>query len=110
MGSDTPDSRKDEKPPHKVEVHGFWMDATPVTNKQFKKFVDATGYVTTAEKAPTLQEIMSQVPPGTPEPDPSLLVPASLTFEKNIGPCATFEQPPLVELDARRKLEAPLGP
>ena len=46
------------------------MDTTPVTNRQFKEFVDATGYVTTAEKAPTLEEIMSQVPPGTPEPSP----------------------------------------
>jgi formylglycine-generating enzyme required for sulfatase activity len=86
MGSDNADSRKDEKPPHKVQVHGYWMDATPVTNRQFKQFVDATGYVTTAEKPPTLEEIMAQVPAGTPEPDPELLVAASLTFKKTSGP------------------------
>lgn len=86
MGSDNPDSRKDEKPPHKVKVDGFWLDATPVTNRQFKQFVDATGYVTTAEKAPTLEEIMSQVPPGTPPPPKELLVPASLVFKKTEGP------------------------
>lgn len=86
MGSDDKDSKKDEKPPHRVKVDGYWIDITPVTNRQFKEFVDATGYVTTAEKAPTLEEIMSQVPPGTPEPDPSLLVAASLVFKPTEGP------------------------
>lgn len=81
MGSDNKDSKKDEKPPHRVKVSSFWMDATPVTNRQFKAFVNATGYVTTAEKAPTLEEIMSQVPPGTPAPSPELLVAASLVFK-----------------------------
>lgn len=85
MGSDNLDSKKDEKPPHRVKVDGFWMDTTPVTNRQFKEFVDATGYVTTAEKAPTLEEIMSQVPPGTPPPAPELLVPASLVFKSTNG-------------------------
>ena len=86
MGSDNKDSKKDEKPPHQVKVDGFWMDATPVTNRQFKEFVDATGYVTTAEKAPTMEEIMSQVPPGTPTPPSELLVPASLVFKALCGP------------------------
>lgn len=86
MGSDNQDSKKDEKPPHNVKVGGFWMDETPVTNRQFKAFVDATGYITTAEKAPTLDEIMSQVPPGTPPPPPELLVPASLVFTPTKGP------------------------
>ena len=86
MGSDNPDSKKDEKPPHQVRVDGFWLDATPVTNRQFKEFADATGYVTTAEKAPTLEEIMSQVPPGTPPPAKELLVPASLVFKLTQGP------------------------
>jgi formylglycine-generating enzyme required for sulfatase activity len=38
----------DEKPAHRVRVDGFWMDATEVTNAQFRAFVEATGYVTTA--------------------------------------------------------------
>lgn len=86
MGSNDPEAKADEKPPHEVKLEGFWIDATPVTNREFKAFVDATGYVTTAEKAPTLEEIMSQVPPGTPEPAPELLVPASLVFKKAEGP------------------------
>lgn len=86
MGSDDVESKPDEKPPHSVKVSGFWMDITPVTNRQFKEFVDETGYVTLAEKAPTLEEIMSQVPPGTPEPSPELLVPGSLVFKPTKGP------------------------
>lgn len=86
MGNDSDVARKDEKPAHKVKVNDFWLDVTPVTNKQFKAFVDATGYVTTAEKAPTLQEIMSQVPPGTPPPPPELLVASSLVFKPTSGP------------------------
>lgn len=86
MGADNSESRDDEKPPHKVKVDGFWMDATPVTNAQFQKFVEATGYITIAEKKPTLEEIMSQVPPGTPPPSKELLVPASLVFSKPTNP------------------------
>jgi formylglycine-generating enzyme required for sulfatase activity len=61
-------------------VDGFWIDATEVTNAQFRKFVDATGYVTTAEKKPSLAEIMAQVPPGTPPPPDEVLVAGSMVF------------------------------
>jgi formylglycine-generating enzyme len=50
MGSDR--HYPEEAPVHRVAVDGFWMDRTPVTNRQFKEFVRATGYVTTAEVAP----------------------------------------------------------
>jgi sulfatase modifying factor 1 len=50
MGSDR--HYPEEAPVHRVTVGGFWMDRTPVTNRQFKEFVRATGYVTTAEVAP----------------------------------------------------------
>ena len=66
MGSDLDDARRDEQPVHRVRVSGFWIDTTEVTNAQFAKFVDATGYVTTAERPPDLAEIMRQFPPGTP--------------------------------------------
>lgn len=80
MGSEGSESREDERPLHRVKVDGFWMDETLVTNRQFQEFVQATGYVTTAERAPTLEEIMKQVPPGTPPPSPEHLVAASLVF------------------------------
>lgn len=50
MGSDS--HYPEEAPAHPVKVDGFWIDVTPVTNRQFGAFVEATGYVTVAEKAP----------------------------------------------------------
>lgn len=46
MGSDR--HYPEEAPVHRVTVDGFWIDRTPVTNRQFRKFVHATGYVTVA--------------------------------------------------------------
>jgi sulfatase modifying factor 1 len=43
-------NEKDCQTVHVIEVDGFWMDRTEVTNAQFAKFVEATGYVTTAER------------------------------------------------------------
>ena len=80
MGSDDPLARPDEKPLHRVRVDGVWIDATEVTNAQFAEFVEATGYVTTAERAPDLEEIMSQLPPGAPPPPKENLVPGSMVF------------------------------
>lgn len=50
MGGDNEQARVDEFPKHKVILESFWIDETEVTNAQFKKFVDATNYITTAEK------------------------------------------------------------
>lgn len=86
MGSTLEIARADEKPEHRVSVGGFWMDTTEVTNKQFQEFVEATGYVTTAEKAPDLKEIMSQLPPGTPSPGAEMLVPGSIVFVSPAAP------------------------
>lgn len=110
MGSDNKESKNDEKPPHKVKVDGFWLDETPVTNRQFKEFVDATGYVTTAEKAPTLEEIMKQVPPGTPPPGPELLVPASLVFKPSSGPMSLRNHFAWWEWKPGADWKHPLGP
>lgn len=85
MGSDDPLARPREKPPHRVKVDGFFMDATPVTNAQFRAFVEATGYLTTAEKPADLAEIMKQLPPGTPEPELEMLEPASVVFSPPEG-------------------------
>jgi len=40
----------DEKPMHRVCLDGFWMEATEVTNAQFRQFVEATSYVTTPSR------------------------------------------------------------
>ena len=52
MGADNEQAARDEYPKHSVSLDGFWMDEHEVTNAQFAKFVEATGYVTTAEKKP----------------------------------------------------------
>ena len=68
MGSDHQLAQGNERPAHKVRVHGFWMDTTHVTNAQFAAFVKATGYVTTAERKPDWETMRVQVPAGTPKP------------------------------------------
>lgn len=70
----------DAMPPHRVKVDGFWMDETEVTNAQFKKFVQATHYVTVAERPIDWEEMKKQVPPGTPKPPDDVLQPGSLVF------------------------------
>lgn len=71
-----------EKPAHKVMVAGFFMDKTEVTNAQFKEFVEATNYVTVAERKIDWEELKKQLPPGTSKPPDSLLQPGSLVFKK----------------------------
>ncbi|MFT2008346.1 formylglycine-generating enzyme family protein [Pontibacter sp. 13R65] len=80
MGATDSEGRPDEYPQHQVKVNGFWIDATEVTNAQFAEFIAATGYITTAERAPDWEELKQQLPPGTPKPHDSVLVAASLVF------------------------------
>lgn len=80
MGTDEDDAYDHERPAHEVHVDGFWMQTTEVTNARFKKFVDATGYKTIAERKPTWEELKASLPPGTPAPADSVLVPGSLVF------------------------------
>src|ERR1041384_776841 len=75
MGSDR--HYPEEAPVHRVTVDGFWMDRTPVTNRQFKEFVKATGHVTFAEVAPDPKNY-----PGTP---PHMLYAGSLVFSPPSG-------------------------
>lgn len=80
MGAMDNEGRPDEYPAHKVKVAGFWMDQHEVTNAQFREFVKATGYVTVAERKPDWEELKKQLPPGTPKPPDSVLVPGALVF------------------------------
>jgi formylglycine-generating enzyme required for sulfatase activity len=80
MGTDDPSVQPNERPAHRVRIDGFWMDETAVTNAQFRTFVEATGYITIAERPVDWEELKKQVPPGTPKPPPEMLAPGSLVF------------------------------
>src|SRR6185437_5467822 len=60
MGSD--EHYPEEAPAHRVAVDGFWIDSTPVTNKQFAKFVQETGHVTFAEMVPDPKDYPGALP------------------------------------------------
>ncbi|MBI2513521.1 MAG: formylglycine-generating enzyme family protein [Opitutae bacterium] len=62
----------DAQPIHRVKVNGFWMDATEVTNAEFARFVDATHYITVAERVPRAEDY-----PGA---RPDQLVAGSVVF------------------------------
>ena len=66
------DHMPDAQPVHQVEVTGFWMDRTDVTNAEFTRFVKATGYVTIAERPLDPKEF--------PDLAPNDLTPGSVVF------------------------------
>src|ERR1700733_3332021 len=70
MGSDR--HYPEEAPAHRVTVAPFWMDRTPVTNRQFRNFVRETGHVTLAEIPP--------IPKDYPGALPHMLYAGSLVF------------------------------
>jgi formylglycine-generating enzyme required for sulfatase activity len=70
MGSDK--HYPEEAPVHRVAVDGFWIDRTPVTNRQFRDFVRATGHITFAELPPD--------PKNYPGALPDMLYAGSLVF------------------------------
>jgi formylglycine-generating enzyme len=70
MGSDR--HYPEEAPVHCVAISPFWIDRTPVTKRQFRQFIEATGYVTVAEITPD--------PRDYPGALPHMLKPGSLVF------------------------------
>jgi formylglycine-generating enzyme required for sulfatase activity len=66
------DALADARPVHRVQLDGFWMDRTEVTNAAFDLFTRATGYVTVAERTPRAADF-----PGAP---PENLVAGSVVF------------------------------
>jgi formylglycine-generating enzyme required for sulfatase activity len=60
MGSDR--HYPQEAPVHRVTVDGFWIDQTPVPNREFRRFVEATGHVTAAETRPDPGDYTAALP------------------------------------------------
>lgn len=77
MGSDVAMFR-DAQPVHRVSVDGFFIDKTEVTNEQFERFVEATGYLTVAERIPRAEDY-----PGAA---PENLIAGSVVFTPPGGP------------------------
>lgn len=75
MGSDR--HYPEEAPAHPVAVDGLWMDTHTVTNGDFRHFVEATGYVTSAERPAN--------PEHYPGAKPEMLAPSSVVFKKSLG-------------------------
>ncbi|QNE34011.1 formylglycine-generating enzyme family protein [Leifsonia shinshuensis] len=76
MGSD--DFYPDEQPVHERTVAGYLIDRYAVTNADFARFVDATGYVTVAERP--------MDPADYPGVAPEDLVPGAMVFTATDGP------------------------
>lgn len=62
----------EEQPVRDTPVAGFWMDRTEVSNDAFAAFVQATGYVTVAERA-----VDPALHPGLP---PEMRLPGAVVF------------------------------
>ncbi len=75
MGSDR--FYREERPARLASVDAFWIDRTPVTNAEFARFVEATGYVTFSERTPSAEMY--------PDAAAECLVPGSLVFVKPKG-------------------------
>jgi formylglycine-generating enzyme required for sulfatase activity len=74
MGSeDFPDAQ----PVRRVTVDGFWMDRTEVTNAQFARFIEDTGYKTIAERKPDPKQFPPHIRAGL---KPERMVPGALVF------------------------------
>ena len=97
LGSDA--HYPEEAPAREVTVDGFWMQRHQVTNAQFAAFVDATGYVTVAERPLNPDDY-----PGAPAEN---LQPGSMVFHRTAGPGRPAAHQPVVDLDAGRVLEPP---
>jgi formylglycine-generating enzyme required for sulfatase activity len=76
MGSD--EHYPEERPARPVSVDGFWIDESPVTNREFSVFAEDTGHVTLAERPPD--------PAQYPGILPEMIRAGSLVFTKPAGP------------------------
>ncbi len=72
----------DETPVHNVTLDGFWIDKTEVTNAEFQKFVEATGYKTIAERTPKREDFIGQLADVSVIPEENLK-PGSICFNEN---------------------------
>ena len=100
MGSD--EAYIEEAPVHLVDLDGFWIDPTPVTNAMFREFVAATGHVTVAEIAPRAEDYPGALP--------EMLRASSLVFHKTEQPVDTRDWSQWWDFRAGAEWRHPNGP
>jgi formylglycine-generating enzyme required for sulfatase activity len=106
----------DAAPMRKIYVDSFWMDVKHVTNRQFKAFVDETGYRTVAEQQPSLRDFPQLQPERLGFKDfylhalavaPGMGFPSTVSWAglfhtwPAIPPCAAVFTPPTGPLDEK---------
>ena len=100
MGSDA--HYPEERPSHLESVADFWIDTYPVTNRGFARFVNETGYLTVAERAPS--------PADYPHVPPTCLVAGSLVFMPPNKPVSLDDPRAWWAYVAGASWRAPTGP
>ncbi len=110
MGGKSEDAYWNELPANTVKVSAFFMDATEVTNRQYKDFVAATGYQTVAERDVDWEEIKKQLPAGVEKPHDSLLRAGSLVFQATQGPVSLNDYTQWWEWTTGANWQHPEGP
>lgn len=100
MGSDA--FYPEEAPRRGSSVDAFRIDRTPVTNRQFARFVEATGHVTVAEIPPDLADYPGALP-GMDQP-------GSLVFRKPPGPVPMDRPDQWWKFEFGADWRHPLGP
>ncbi len=100
MGSD--EHYAEERPPRSVTVGPFAISRTEVTNAEFRAFVEATGYVTTAER-----DLDSATRPGWPE---ELLQAGSMVFVPPVEASALNDPSTWWQYVAGANWQQPTGP
>lgn len=92
----------EEAPVRQVSVDGFWIDSTPVTNRQFAAFVEATGHITSAQIAPDPRDYPGMLP--------EMAHPGSLVFHKTPTPVDTSDPANWWRFEFGADWRHPLGP
>ncbi|MBO9695269.1 MAG: formylglycine-generating enzyme family protein [Sphingopyxis sp.] len=100
MGAD--DFYPEEAPRRTARVDDFWIDEAPVTNREFRRFVEATGHKSFAEFAPDPADY-----PGMP---PEMARAGSIVFAPPQGPVDLGGAPDWWSFVFGACWHAPLGP
>lgn len=82
MGSDH--FYAEERPVRSVSVSGFWIEVSPVTNRQFAAFVADTGHTSVAERTPHAEDY--------PDASTDALVAGSAVFIPTTGPVPLHDE------------------